>query len=35
MKGADELCLDAGMDAFLTKPIDRSVLAKTLQRFLC
>lgn len=34
MKGADEECIAAGMDAYLSKPIDRNSLATTLARFL-
>ena len=34
MKGADETCIAAGMDAYLSKPIDRNDLAATLARFL-
>jgi signal transduction histidine kinase/DNA-binding response OmpR family regulator len=34
MKGADEECRAAGMDAYLSKPIDRSKLEQTLLRFL-
>ena len=34
MKGADEECIAAGMDAYLSKPIDRDELANTLARFL-
>jgi CheY-like chemotaxis protein len=34
MKGADEVCIAAGMDAYLSKPIDREALATTLARFL-
>jgi two-component system, sensor histidine kinase and response regulator len=34
MKGADEECTAAGMDGYLSKPIDRSLLADTLERFL-
>jgi signal transduction histidine kinase/CheY-like chemotaxis protein len=34
MKGADDECTAAGMDGYLSKPIDRAVLAKTLARFL-
>jgi signal transduction histidine kinase/ligand-binding sensor domain-containing protein/DNA-binding response OmpR family regulator len=31
MKGTEQLCRDAGMDAYLTKPLDRSVLAQTIR----
>lgn len=34
MKGADVTCLQAGMDSHLTKPIDRELLAATLESFL-
>jgi len=34
MKGADEECIAAGMDAYLSKPIDRGELDATLARFL-
>jgi signal transduction histidine kinase/ActR/RegA family two-component response regulator len=34
MKGADEQCIAAGMDAYLTKPIDRAALAATMAHFL-
>jgi two-component system, sensor histidine kinase and response regulator len=34
MKGADEECTAAGMDGYLTKPIDRAQLQTCLQRFL-
>jgi signal transduction histidine kinase/ActR/RegA family two-component response regulator len=34
MKGTDELCKAAGMDDHLTKPIDRTRLKATLDRFL-
>jgi PAS domain S-box-containing protein len=34
MKGADEECAAAGMDAYLTKPIDRVQLEATLDRWL-
>jgi two-component system sensor histidine kinase/response regulator len=34
MKGAEEECLAAGMDAYLTKPIDRDELDTLLARFL-
>ncbi len=34
MKGADQKCLDAGMDAYLTKPINRDDLGATIARFL-
>ena len=34
MKGAEEECFAAGMDAYLSKPLDRDELATTLARFL-
>ena len=34
MKGADSECLSAGMDDYLSKPIDRERLRETLQRWL-
>jgi len=34
MKGANEACIAAGMDAYLSKPIERDHLAATLARFL-
>jgi CheY-like chemotaxis protein len=34
MKGVDADCKAAGMDGYLSKPIDRTLLATTLQRFL-
>jgi CheY-like chemotaxis protein/HPt (histidine-containing phosphotransfer) domain-containing protein len=34
MKGADEQCRLAGMDDYLTKPIDRAVLETVLKRYL-
>ncbi len=34
MKGAEQPCIEAGMDAFLTKPIDRYALEATLHRLL-
>ena len=34
MKGARQQCLDAGMDDYLTKPLDRARLAETLERHL-
>jgi CheY-like chemotaxis protein len=34
MNGADRACFDAGMDAYLTKPIDRRMLEETLRRLM-
>jgi CheY-like chemotaxis protein/two-component sensor histidine kinase len=34
MKGVDQQCVDAGMDGYLSKPIDRVQLATCLERFL-
>jgi two-component system, sensor histidine kinase and response regulator len=34
MKGADQECREAGMDEYLTKPIDRNALEACLDRFL-
>jgi PAS domain S-box-containing protein len=34
MKGDDKKCLDAGCDAYLTKPVKRDLLIELLQRFL-
>ncbi|HEX5692085.1 MAG TPA: response regulator, partial [Roseiflexaceae bacterium] len=34
MKGADEQCTAAGMDDYLSKPIDRAALERTLERWL-
>jgi PAS domain S-box-containing protein len=34
MKGIDQQCVDAGMDAYLSKPIDRIQLEACLERFL-
>ena len=34
MKGADNECFAAGMDGYLSKPIDRDELDSTLARFL-
>jgi signal transduction histidine kinase/HPt (histidine-containing phosphotransfer) domain-containing protein/ActR/RegA family two-component response regulator len=34
MKGDDQTCLDAGCDAYLTKPIDRRELPRILARYL-
>jgi len=34
LAGTEQQCLDAGMDAYLTKPIDSARLAETLARFL-
>jgi CheY-like chemotaxis protein len=33
MKGADEECRAAGMDAYITKPIDRELLRASLDRY--
>jgi CheY-like chemotaxis protein len=34
MKGAEQQCLDAGMDDYLTKPLDRDQLADTIAKHL-
>jgi two-component system, sensor histidine kinase and response regulator len=34
MQGSDKLCIDAGMDGYLSKPIDRAKLAQTLAKHL-
>jgi ligand-binding sensor domain-containing protein/signal transduction histidine kinase/CheY-like chemotaxis protein/HPt (histidine-containing phosphotransfer) domain-containing protein len=34
MSGAERQCLDAGMDGYLTKPLDRERLAVTIERYL-
>jgi len=34
MKGTDYQCAAAGMDSYLTKPIDRDAMIATLDRFL-
>jgi signal transduction histidine kinase/CheY-like chemotaxis protein/HPt (histidine-containing phosphotransfer) domain-containing protein/HAMP domain-containing protein len=34
MKGDDQQCMDAGCDAYLTKPVDRAELQNTLARYL-
>jgi signal transduction histidine kinase/ligand-binding sensor domain-containing protein/DNA-binding response OmpR family regulator/HPt (histidine-containing phosphotransfer) domain-containing protein len=34
MKGAEQLCRDAGMDDYLTKPLDRVRLGETIDRYL-
>jgi two-component system sensor histidine kinase/response regulator len=34
IKGTEEACLKAGMDAYLTKPIDRSARSSALAKFL-
>ncbi|MBS0374460.1 MAG: response regulator [Proteobacteria bacterium] len=34
MQGAEQVCLDAGMDGYLTKPFDRARLAERLRHFL-
>jgi two-component system, sensor histidine kinase and response regulator len=34
MKGADQACFDAGMDAYLSKPLDREALEGTLRCYL-
>jgi signal transduction histidine kinase/ligand-binding sensor domain-containing protein/CheY-like chemotaxis protein/HPt (histidine-containing phosphotransfer) domain-containing protein len=34
MKGADQQCRDAGMDDYLTKPLDRAQLGETINRHL-
>ncbi len=34
MKGAEQMCREAGMDSYLTKPLDRMALEATLHRYL-
>jgi len=34
MKGDDAICFGAGMDGYLTKPVDRESLSAILQRYL-
>jgi two-component system, sensor histidine kinase and response regulator len=34
MKGTEQHCIDAGMDDYLTKPLDRARLAETMDRYL-
>jgi len=34
MKGTEQHCIDAGMDDYLTKPLDRARLAETIDRYL-
>ena len=34
MVGEDKKCLDAGMDDYLTKPLDRSKLIEVLAKYL-
>jgi len=34
MKGAEQQCRDAGMDDYLTKPLDRALLGETVDRHL-
>ncbi len=35
MKGDQEKCLQAGMDAYLSKPIQKEVMFKTIEQFTC
>jgi signal transduction histidine kinase/ligand-binding sensor domain-containing protein/DNA-binding response OmpR family regulator len=35
MMGTEQNCRDAGMDAYLTKPLDRALLEETISRHLC
>lgn len=35
MMGTEQNCRDAGMDAYLTKPLDRALLDETISRHLC
>lgn len=35
IKGYDQLCIDSGMDGYISKPIDSNELLRIIQKFLC